>query len=123
MHCYNPYAYLRRKLGIPEVTAGIADLRDLITNLPEKIVMALRPEIQAVVDAITALGPPLAALEAAQTDEMAKIKELTDKVNAGGQLTDEEKAALSGAVSTVQTLTANVIAATPAPAVVAAVGG
>lgn len=110
----DPYTYLKRKLGIPEVIAGIADLRDLITNLPEKIAMAIRPEIQAVLDAINGLSAPLAALEAAQTAELAQIKDLTDKVAAGGQLSDDEKSALTGAVTNLQSITANVVAATPA---------
>lgn len=61
---YSPYDYLRRKLGINEVVAGIAELRDLIPKQTEKIIMAT----QAQTDKLLA---DVAALIDAGVDEIA----------------------------------------------------
>lgn len=76
--------------------------------------MAVRPEIQAVADAVNSLKDPVAKLEAAQTDELQKIADLTAKVAAGQALTDEEKTALSDSVTSLQSIAAGVVAALPA---------
>lgn len=106
---------------IQNVWVALATMQSKLMKLENEI-MAIRPEIQAVLDAVSSLQAPLAALEAAQSAELAQIADLTAKVAAGGQLTDEEKTALTGAVSTLQTTVAGVVAATPAPAVVTAAG-
>lgn len=98
----------------------VREITDIINKQTETIIMAVRPEIQAVVDAIKTLADPLAAVQAAQSDEMAQIKDLTAKVASGGQLSDDEKTALTGAVATVSDIHDRLVAATPAPAVAAA---
>jgi hypothetical protein len=118
VHHRHTHNYDQRSLS--EVKAELMKLHDLITSLPEKIMANIRPEIQAVLDAINGLSAPLAALEAAQADEMKQIADLTAKVTAGAALTDDEKSALSGAVSTVNTAIAGVVAATPAATTAAA---
>lgn len=60
----DPYAYLKRKIGITEVIAGIADLRDLITRQTETIIMAT----QAQTDKLLA---DVATLIDAGVDEIA----------------------------------------------------
>lgn len=111
----------------PEVEARLLAVEtklDLINrtlaNLPEKIMANIRPEIQAVLDAINSLKAPLAALEAVVDDEMKQIVDLTAKVAAGGALTDEEKTALRDAASTVNSAIADVVAKTPAATTAAA---
>lgn len=121
LHLSDPYAYLKRKLGITEVIAGIANLRDLITQLPEKIIMAIRPEIQALLDAIGPLVTAVQNLETQTAAETATIADLTAKVASGATLSPEEVTALAGAAKTVSDLTAGVIAAAqPVPAAAAA---
>lgn len=107
---------IQRFVGLSEVRADLASLRDLIIQIPETVMANIRPEIQAVIDAIGGLSAPLAALEAAQATEMQQIADLTAKVAAGAALTDDEKSALSDAVSTVKTAISGVVAATPAAA-------
>lgn len=101
---------------IQNVWVALATMQSKLVKLENEI-MAIRPEIQAVLDAVSSLQAPLEALEAAQSAELAQIADLTAKVAAGGQLSDDEKAALTGAVSVLQTTVAGVVAATPAPTV------
>lgn len=85
----------------------------------ETLLMAIRPEIQAILDKITPLTDALQKLEAHVNDEDNQITELKAKVDAGNKLSDDEVAALADAAGKLQSLATDAVAKS-APVVAAA---